>query len=39
VHETGEIDAEEHTPHGTALRGRVDAGLASELTAAAVQVR
>lgn len=39
VHESGEIDAEEHTPHGTALRGRVDAGLASELTAAAVQVR
>jgi GTP-binding protein HflX len=39
VHESGEIDLEEHTPQGTALRGRVDEGLATELTAAAVVVR
>lgn len=39
VHESGEIDVEEHTELGTALRGRVDEGLASELTAAAVEVR
>ncbi|MBW0253301.1 MULTISPECIES: GTPase HflX [unclassified Cellulomonas] len=37
VHETGEIDAEEHTPQGTALRGRVDQALATELAAAAVE--
>jgi GTP-binding protein HflX len=39
VHESGEIDAEEHTPLGTALRGRVDEGLATELTQAAVESR
>lgn len=39
VHESGEIDVEEHTERGTALRGRVDEALASELTAAAVEVR
>jgi GTP-binding protein HflX len=39
VHESGEIDAEEHTPLGTALRGRVDEGLATELTQAAVEPR
>jgi GTP-binding protein HflX len=38
VHESGEIDREEHTPHGTALRGRVDEGLAAELHAASVAV-
>jgi GTP-binding protein HflX len=39
VHESGEIDAEEHTPLGTALRGRVDEGLATELAQAAVESR
>src|SRR6478752_4823425 len=35
VHEHGDIEAEEHTADGTALRARVDAGLAAELEAAA----
>ncbi len=35
VHEHGEIEHEEHRPEGTALRARVDAGLADALTAAA----
>ena len=34
VHEHGDIEAEEHTADGTALRARVDAGLAAELEAA-----
>ena len=37
VHLHGEIEAEEHTAAGTALRGRVDANLAAELSSAAVQ--
>ena len=37
VHLRGEIDSEEHTALGTALRGRVEATLAAELTAAAVR--
>jgi GTP-binding protein HflX len=36
VHEHGDIDHEEHTEHGTALRARVDAQLAAELEAASV---
>jgi len=36
VHETGEIEHEEHRGEGTALRARVDAGLADQLRAAAV---
>ena len=36
VHSEGEIDAEEHTEHGTALRARVGADLAAELKAASV---
>jgi len=36
VHEHGDIQAEEHTADGTAIRARVDAGLASELEAAAL---
>ncbi len=36
VHEHGDIDHEEHTEHGTALRARVDAQLAAELQAASV---
>ena len=36
VHTEGEIDAEEHTEHGTALRARVGADLAAELKAASV---
>ena len=35
VHGEGDIEAEEHTPEGTALRARVGEGLASELRAAA----
>jgi GTPase len=35
VHEHGDIDSEEHVAEGTALRARVDAGLAAELEAAA----
>jgi len=35
VHEHGDIEAEEHTADGTALRARVDASLAAELEAAA----
>ncbi|KGM00594.1 GTPase HflX [Cellulomonas cellasea] len=37
VHLHGEIDSEEHTEAGTALRARVDETLASELSAAAVR--
>ncbi|WP_258726742.1 GTPase HflX [Cellulomonas sp. NS3] len=37
VHQHGEIDSEEHTEAGTALRARVDETLASELSAAAVR--
>jgi GTP-binding protein HflX len=37
VHEHGDIDHEEHTAQGTALRARVDSQLASELNAAAVR--
>ncbi|NMM31245.1 MAG: GTPase HflX [Cellulomonas sp.] len=37
VHLHGEIEAEEHTAAGTALRGRVDANLAAELASAAVR--
>lgn len=37
VHLHGEIEAEEHTAAGTALRGRVDANLAAELSSAAVR--
>jgi GTP-binding protein HflX len=37
VHLHGEIDSEEHTEQGTALRARVDETLASELSAAAVR--
>ncbi|WP_448062747.1 GTPase HflX [Cellulomonas hominis] len=37
VHEHGEIDSEEHTERGTALRGRVDENLAAELSAVAVR--
>lgn len=37
VHLHGEIDSEEHTERGTALRARVDETLASELSAAAVR--
>jgi GTP-binding protein HflX len=37
VHEHGDIDHEEHTAQGTALRARVDQQLAAELTAAAVR--
>ena len=37
VHLHGEIDSEEHTPAGTALRGRVDESLAAELVEAAVR--
>lgn len=36
VHEHGDIDAEEHTERGTALRARVDAQLAAELEAASL---
>ena len=36
VHEHGDIDHEEHTERGTALRARVDAQLAAELEAASV---
>ena len=36
VHTEGEIDAEEHTEHGTVLRARVGADLAAELKAASV---
>jgi GTP-binding protein HflX len=36
VHEHGDIDHEEHTERGTALRARVDARLAAELQAASV---
>ncbi len=36
VHEHGDIDHEEHTERGTALRARVDAQLAAELQAASV---
>ena len=36
VHEHGDIDHEEHTEYGTALRARVDAQLAAELQAASV---
>jgi GTP-binding protein HflX len=36
VHEHGDIDHEEHTADGTALRARVDEALAAELEAAAV---
>lgn len=36
VHEHGDIDHEEHTAQGTALRARVDSQLAAELRAAAV---
>ena len=36
VHEHGDIDHEEHTDRGTALRARVDAQLASELNSASV---
>jgi len=35
VHTEGEIEREEHTPEGTALRARVDPALAAELRAAA----
>ena len=35
VHEHGDIQTEEHTGEGTAIRARVDAGLAAELEAAA----
>lgn len=35
AHDEGEIEREEHTAHGTALRARVDAGLAAELRAVA----
>ncbi|WP_372439977.1 GTPase HflX [Cellulomonas fengjieae] len=35
VHEHGEIQTEEHTGDGTAIRARVDEGLAAELEAAA----
>jgi GTP-binding protein HflX len=35
VHEHGDIQAEDHTADGTAIRARVDAGLAAELEAAA----
>ena len=37
VHLHGEIEAEEHTAAGTALRGRVEANLAAELVSAAVR--
>jgi len=37
VHEHGDIQGEEHTGAGTALRARVDAGLAAELEAAAAR--
>ncbi|GIG25175.1 GTPase HflX [Cellulomonas denverensis] len=37
AHEHGDIDAEEHTADGTVLRGRVDAGLAAELSAVDVR--
>jgi GTP-binding protein HflX len=37
VHEHGDIDHQEHTPDGTALRARVDEALAAELEAAAVR--
>jgi GTP-binding protein HflX len=37
VHLHGEIEAEEHTAVGTALRGRVDPTLAAELSSAAVR--
>lgn len=36
-HQTGEIEAIEHVEQGTAVRGRVDEELASELTSAAVK--
>ena len=36
AHSEGEIDVEEHTEHGTALRARVDADLAAELRAVSV---
>ncbi len=36
VHTEGEIEAEQHTERGTALRAKVDAALAAELQAAAV---
>ncbi len=36
AHSDGEVEHEDHTPEGTALRARVDAALAAELTAAAV---
>jgi GTP-binding protein HflX len=36
AHTEGEIDVEDHTPHGTALRARVGAELAAELRAASV---
>ncbi|NHC44538.1 GTPase HflX [Motilibacter aurantiacus] len=36
VHDTGEVLSEEHTPDGTRLVARVDAGLAAELSAYAV---
>jgi GTP-binding protein HflX len=36
AHSEGEIDAEEHTEHGTALRARVGDDLAAELIAASV---
>ncbi|WP_136520357.1 MULTISPECIES: GTPase HflX [Cellulomonas] len=37
VHEHGDIDHEEHTPDGTAIRARVDADLAAELESVAVR--
>ena len=36
VHEKGEIETEQHTEHGTAIRAKVDAALAAELQGAAV---
>ena len=36
VHQEGEIESEEHTERGTAIRAKVDASLAAELTGAAV---
>ncbi|GAA2728511.1 GTPase HflX [Cellulomonas aerilata] len=37
VHEEGEIETAQHTEQGTAIRAKVDASLAAELTAAAVR--
>ena len=37
THTEGEIDVEEHTEHGTALRARVDRDLAAELRAVSVR--